>query len=128
KFLSAADLKGKAHILTMKNVTMEEVGQDKDTCPVLYFEDAKKGLVLNKTNGGMIASVYGDDSDNWASGKIELYPTTTPFGGKMVECIRVRKPSAVDAAAVQQPAQPTAAIAEEAAMHGLDDGDPDIPF
>ena len=129
KWLSAPDLEGKSHVLTMKSVTMEEVGQDKETLPVLHFENAKKGLALNKTNAGMIANSYGDDSDNWTGGKIELYPTTTSYQGKMVDCIRVKKPAAI-AEQPAQTAQPVSALAEEAAMHGLgdDNGDQDIPF
>ncbi len=91
-YLKCADLADRPHQLHMANVEMETIGDDKR--PVLYFKDAKKGLVLNKTNANNISYIYGDDMDEWAGECIELYPTTTDFQGKTVDCIRVRPPKA----------------------------------
>jgi hypothetical protein len=125
-YLKHADLQGRAFRVTIKGYSIEEIGQgaDKDTKPVLAFRQTAKKLVLNRTNANAIAEVYGDDLDAWDGKLIELYPDRTGFGGKMVDCLRVRVP--LDA--VKPPAK-TAPPAEEP---GMDDAPPlsddDIPF
>ncbi len=106
QYLKCADLNGKTCPLTIRTCVPEELGQgnDKETKPVLYFEKAQKGLVLNKTNAAVIADAYGDDTDNWTGKAVEIYPTVVDFKGKLVDGIRLRiQPQ-------QQPqTQPTAA-------------------
>jgi hypothetical protein len=61
---------------------------------VLYFNEAKKGLILNKVNAFAIAEILGSqDTEDWVGHKIELYPTTVRVAGKTKAAIRVRKPS-----------------------------------
>ena len=48
-YLSAEDLSGPME-LTIEQVTMEEVGRNKESKLVIQFKGAKKGMVLNKTN------------------------------------------------------------------------------
>ncbi len=81
---------------------MEDLGQgsDKESKPVLYFEEAQKGLVLNKTNATTIVKSYGDDTGNWTGKEVQVFPTKTEFKGETVDAIRVR---------VVQEAQPAAA-------------------
>ena len=55
KYLKAGDLDGHAVAVTISHIAMEEVGQG-DVKPVLFFAGKEKGLVLNKTNGGVIAN------------------------------------------------------------------------
>ena len=88
--LSAADLKGQTVALTIKSVTVEEIGLQKDRKPVVWFSDAKKGLCLNVTNGRTIKDLYGDDMDAWTGQRIELFPTYVDFQGRQVQAIRVR--------------------------------------
>ena len=59
---------------------------------VLKFEGKEKGLTLNKTNAMKIADAYGEDVEGWKGKEIIMYPDKTDFGGKMVDCIRVRIP------------------------------------
>jgi len=107
KFIKVADLAGRATALTIAEVVEETVGQGRDAEDkvVLYFTETDKGLVLNSTNANTIADFFGFETGQWLDGKIELFPTTTDFAGKTVECIRVRKPTA----AAQQPAAATPA-------------------
>jgi hypothetical protein len=49
--------------VVMDRVEVEEVGDGPK--PVLYFQGKQKGLVLNKTNYGVIAAAHGDESDDW---------------------------------------------------------------
>ena len=90
-YLKEADLMGSPKILTMISVSVEKVGDD--TKPIVRFQEETRGLVLNKTNANMISDVYGRETDNWSAKQIELYPHTTEFQGRMVPCIRVRKPA-----------------------------------
>ena len=88
-YIRSGDLKGVARRLIMDRIEMEDVSED-DTKPVLYFQGAKKGLVLNKTNSNLISSKYGPETDGWAGKEIELFPTQTEFKGQTVDCLRVR--------------------------------------
>jgi hypothetical protein len=105
RFVQASDLKPGGVTVTIDRVDMVEIGQgrDKKEKPVVQFKNASKGLVLNRTNDEVITDLFGDDDRDWRGQKIVLFPTTTPFGGKVVDCIRVR---AVDGAT-------TTAAAEE---------------
>ncbi len=101
-YVKARDLNGKPCPLTIRTCVLEELGQgnDKEKKPVLYFNGAQKGLVLNKTNANVIADAYGDDTANWEGKDVEIYPTEVEFKGKLVDGIRLR----VTAAAKPQPA------------------------
>ena len=68
---------------------------------VLYFVGQKSGLVVGPTVWDQIAVIVAtdgvpkfdsDDYTKWKGHWVELYRDTTPFGGKKVACIRVRKP------------------------------------
>ena len=91
-YQKAADLEN-PKTLTIRELKVEQIGQDKETKGVLYFEEEdEKPLALNKTNADTIAGMYGDNWDNWPGHPIEIYPTKVPFGSKMVPGIRVRAP------------------------------------
>ena len=93
KYLKAADLDGGRFTLTMSHITMEKVVDDEPEKPILYFNGAQKGMVINQTNGMMIASLYGDDTDHWPGRPVELYTAMVSFGGKTVPAIRVMAPA-----------------------------------
>ena len=95
KYVTAPDLNGQDVTLTIQNVMQESVGNPPQIRPVIYFDRAEKGLVLNQTNGNTIALHHGDEMNNWCTKQITIYPTTTQFGGKVVDCIRVRTPGQV---------------------------------
>ena len=94
KYIKAEDLGNKEHTLTILKVEMGEVGKEDapEMKPVCYFVGKAKGLVLNKTNAETIAHSYGDDTDEWTNKPVIVYPDRTMFGGKMVDCIRLRTP------------------------------------
>ena len=105
-FLKAADLNNRTVKVAIDKVVFEEIGQNKDRKPVVYFADVKKGLVLNKTNAEQIGAVHGQELEGWAGKEIELFSMMVPFNGQNVAAIRVR---AVAEAAVTEtpPARPT---------------------
>lgn len=95
KYIKAADLGGKEHTLTIAKVQIEDVGgqNNEEDRPVMYFAGRQKGVVLNRTNATAIAHRYGDDTDEWVNKPVTVYPDTTMFQGKMVDCIRMRVPA-----------------------------------
>jgi hypothetical protein len=95
KYLRASDIPaGREVTVNISHLEVEPVVDGDDPKPVLYFERAKKGLVLNKTNATAIAAVYGDDAELWSGKPVVLYATTVLFAGKVTPCIRVRVPAA----------------------------------
>ena len=94
-YFKASDLNGSAVVVTVREVKVEQIGRDRDTKPVVYFQGKEKGLVLNKTNARKIAEISGsNDTEDWSGTAIAIYPTTTEFAGEEVECIRVKAPKA----------------------------------
>lgn len=94
KYLRADDLRGRRVKVKISHVEMADVGDAEmpEDKPIVFFEGKSKGLVLNRTNAGTIAAVYGDETDNWVGKEIELFPTTTDFKGKRVACLRIDIP------------------------------------
>ncbi len=103
-YLAAVDLHGKDADLTIRRVIVEELKtkNGSERKPIMYFEetrakadrngtpDKEKRLVLNKTNATTIASMHGNEIDDWKGKRITLYPTQALAFGDMVDCIRVR--------------------------------------
>lgn len=93
-YVRAADLPVNGIVVTIKNIVIEDLRNNKtkkiERKPVMYFRGAKKGMVLNKTNGFIIAGLYGPEMDGWAGQRIELYPTRVEAFGTMQDAIRVR--------------------------------------
>ena len=89
KYVSAADITGKEPIVTIARIVMEEIEEGKQK-PVLYFANAQKGLVLNKTNSMNISTIYGPETDQWIGQSIQLFTTWVDFNGRSVEAVRVK--------------------------------------
>jgi len=124
KYIAAADLQGHDVPVCIQTVRMEAVegknGQ-RDELPIIYFHGKKKGMVLNVTNSNTISDMYGSETDNWANKWITLFPTTTEFGGKMVDCLRVRQTPPQQSAQAQSVRQVTS---QSAMSPAIDDGAP----
>ena len=97
KYLKAADLDGQDVTLPILKIVREDVGTDrgKEIKAVLYFDKTREDgsparMVLNVTNAGTIADMYGNTVEDWAGKQITLYPTKCRMGRETVECIRVR--------------------------------------
>ena len=91
-YLKAADLP-QPRVRVVQSITMETIGEEKTSKPVLRFIGEQRGLVLNKVNGLEIANWYGDDTQAWIGQPVEVYAATTFFSGRQVPCIRVRRPA-----------------------------------
>ncbi len=107
-FLKAADLNNRTVKVKIDKVVFEEIGQEKDKKPVMYFADVKKGLVLNKTNATTIGSVHGQEIEGWTGREIELFTQMVPFNGQNVAAIRCRAVAEAVPAVVAAPSLATA--------------------
>lgn len=94
KYLRADDLKGRAIKAEIESVTLEEMADDKEEKPVIYFKGKDRGLVLNRTNNAMLVSRFGDESDQWKGHTVQLTTEPVNFQGRMVDGIRVKVPTA----------------------------------
>lgn len=91
--IGAWDLAGGDATVTIREVKAGELtgqGGRKAKKPLVFFEGKEKSLALNRTNGKVIATMYGTDTRAWVGKKITIFPTQTQFGGDTVDCIRVR--------------------------------------
>lgn len=125
KYVKAADLNGRTVTLTIKSLAFEDMlnhANEKERKPVLYFERATKGMVLNRTNAMTIVGLYGDESDDWIGQRISIYPTRVRAFGTLQDAIRVRE---------EIPAQPKpVAVAVQVEEPSIDDDEDvaDNPF
>ena len=87
-FLKAADLGSKTWPLVIDRLEIQEMDDGKRK-PVVFFEKAEKGLVLNKTNANRIAYALGKDTDGWRGKTIKLHVEPVDFKGDIVDAIRV---------------------------------------
>jgi hypothetical protein len=92
KYLKSDNLPDGGKVFKIEALDLEKIGADKEEKYLLRFSKSDKALVLNVTNWDSIAAICGADSDEWPGKFVVLYPTETPFGNKMVPCIRVRRP------------------------------------
>lgn len=98
KYVSSADLlqpDGAFRSVTVtidRFVEKERMGQppNDEEKSVLYFSDAKKGMVLNKTNAMTIAGLYGPETDEWTGKRITLHVEKVKAFGAVHDAIRVR--------------------------------------
>ena len=109
KYIACSDLNGQCVSLTIRELKATELDDDngsKVTKPVLFFVEAQKGLLLNKTNARAIAGIYGRETDQWIGKPITIFPAQTEYKGEPVECVRVKlQPPPAEVMPQQQPVQ-----------------------
>jgi len=131
KFLTRSDV-GTGVLVTIREVFQENVakeGAPEELKWCIAFDECEKPMVLNSTNGQIIAGITkADDTDNWPGHKIVLYDDpNVSFGGKLVGGIRVRAPrgQAAKPAPAKSPARPAPAPELEPQP---DEPQDDVPF
>lgn len=140
RFLTRADV-GPGILVTIKNVFQENVakeGAPEELRWCIEFTEAEKPMVLNSTNGQIIAQITkSEETDTWPGHKIVLYDDpNVSFGGKLVGGIRVRAPRGQAAAgpvarrgpAPAPPAPPAPHQEQSRASEELNPPDDDVPF
>ncbi len=138
KFLTRADV-GQGTLVTIREVFQDNVakeGAPEEHKWCMAFDEVEKPMVLNSTNGQIIASfLKSEETDNWIGAKIVLFDDpSVSFGGKLVGGIRVRAPRG-QAARVNPPAPapktagtPTPKPRPNPAPEPAASEDDDVPF
>ena len=97
RYFKASDLSGKPLAVVIEGAALEKLqdmkGGTVDKLVITFLKQQKK-FVVNKTNFETIADAYGDETDDWAGKRLELYPTTARVGPRTVDAVRVRAPAA----------------------------------
>jgi hypothetical protein len=96
KYLTRADV-GKGTLATIKEIFQDNVakeGAPEELKWCIQFAELEKPMVLNSTNGMLIAQITKqEDTDDWIGARVVLYDDpSVSFGGKLVGGIRVRAP------------------------------------
>ncbi len=84
-------------LVTMREVTQENVakeGAPQEMKWALHFDEVDKPMILNSTNGQIIAKITGsEETEDWTGHKVVLYhDPNVSFGGKLIGGIRARAP------------------------------------
>ena len=98
KYLGKEDVTTTGTDAIIAMVVIGEVGDD--VKPILSFMGGLKPMVLNKTNAGVLSSLFGEETDNWSGKQINVYcdPHVT-YQAQVVGGVKVR-PSAAQPAGV----------------------------
>lgn len=110
RFLTRNDV-GRGMLVTIRSISQENVakeGAPEELRWVVSFDETEKPMVLNSTNGQIIASITkSEETDNWVGHKVVLYDDpNVSFGGKLVGGIRCRAPRNQPAPPPARPATP----------------------
>ena len=93
KYLTGDDLDGDVTVV-IERVVLEPFRdprtRQETRKPVMYFQRAKRGLIVNRTNWRAVAELYGDESDHWTGKRITLTSTMVDAYGKQTKAVRVR--------------------------------------
>ena len=91
KYIKSSDLGGRKLKLRISEVRLEKLGQDQnsDQKLVIYFDGKQKGLVMNKTKSGVLASAWSPETNGWIGKSVFVYPTKVNFQGQMVDSIGI---------------------------------------
>lgn len=93
RFLKGHDLKGATFTFTIARATLETVRNNNGAMeehPIIYFEKARKGLLLNKTNALTLTEAYGPDMHQWSGKPVTLYTIQLNSFGKTRDVVRLR--------------------------------------
>jgi hypothetical protein len=95
KYLAASDLlqlPKKEAVYTIDRITQDfiESSKGREQKGLLEFREAKKPMVLNRTNAKTIAKLYGPETDDWSGHRVTLYVAEVEAFGEQVLAIRVR--------------------------------------
>lgn len=96
KYATGEDLNGRAYTLTIARITQEEMRPQPGAPPqkkwVLYFREARKGVILSRTLAYQIAEAVGSEETNdWIGKPITIYPEPLIVAGQKRIAIRARK-------------------------------------
>lgn len=93
KYLKAHDLSGKSYTLTIRAVTLENVGHgaEQERKLAIGFEKATKLMLVNRTNAMIIASMYGPETDAWIGKAVIVYSARVKAFGAWHDALRIKE-------------------------------------
>ncbi len=96
RYATGSDFQGKALTLTVARVASEKMHPQANAPEtekwVLYFNETKKGVILNRTLAFQIAEILGsDETEEWVGKSITLFPQPMNVAGRSVIAIRARQ-------------------------------------
>jgi len=98
---------GEKKTLTVAKVTREVItGMEgkKEECTLVYWREKEKPLILNATNGKMIAKVVGSPYiEEWAGKRVVLGVEKVKAFGEVVDAVRVQKDKPAQVAPAEPP-------------------------
>ena len=124
RYATGEDLQGRAITLTIASISCEKMHPQANAPEVekwvVYFEEAKKGVVLNRTLAYQIAEFLGsEETDDWIGKRITLFPQPMTVAGKKVTAIRAR--AVKGAPEMTGEAIPTSLVEEDEDGEGIPD-------
>jgi hypothetical protein len=95
RYATGEDFQDKAYTMTIAKITKEKMhpqpGAPEIEKWVIYFQEAKKGVILGRTLAFQIAELLGtEETDEWFGKQVTLYPQPMLVAGKRVIAIRAR--------------------------------------
>jgi hypothetical protein len=126
KYLKAADLEGKTVVCKIEGIIPELIKSNEgpdERKAVMYVQGSKKGLILNRTNAGVLGGLYGPETDEWTGKRVTMFVCPVVFQGRTVDAIRLKAPPP----AAAKPATP-APVALASNPDAADPTDDDLPF
>src|SRR4030065_340740 len=93
RYATGEDLQGRAITLTIATISREKMHPQANAPEVekwvVYFDEAKKGVVLNRTLAYQIAEFLGsEETDDWIGKRITIFPQPMMVAGKKVAAMR----------------------------------------
>lgn len=99
QYVSAVELGNNTPTLTITRVVIEKIesmqkddegaGKVRDRL-VVFFREADRGWVLNRTNAECIVAMWGRDTESWLNHRVTIFQTQVRVGPKMEPGIRVK--------------------------------------
>lgn len=82
-------------VATIKDVGVETVldieTKQKKSIPVLHFVGGIPPMAINITNARSIASIYGDNRNDWVGKSIQIFATSVRAFGNTTKALRIRE-------------------------------------
>ena len=96
KYLKGTDMVNRIVNVVIEGVTFTDEF-DEGRKYVLSFQGAKKSLMLNKTNVGILQWLFPDvaDTNGWVGKEIQLYTELVTFKGQTGPAVRIRGTNSV---------------------------------
>jgi hypothetical protein len=133
-FVTGAELLGQRRQAVIHQASLEAVGQDGTPPKIVLDLVSKQGhawprrVVLNKTNALLLASAYGDETDEWTGKSIDIWGEMVMFKGKPTPGIKLTPASAASSASPVERVAGQAAALISAPLSNAEALDEEIPF